>query len=118
MRDLETAINDAWERRALPCPGVRRTLREQVGVSQSAVASAVGVSRSAISRYESGARTPTSEVLRRYGAVLERLAQETSSRRGEALSASRRGAIGIPAATTQNPQSAMQTTPGGRGRPQ
>jgi transcriptional regulator with XRE-family HTH domain len=74
---IEAAIEQARTRRRLPEPTLRRYLRERAGLSQDAVARAVGVEVSTISRWERGTREP------RYGAalaayldVLDRLAAE------------------------------------------
>lgn len=45
-------------RRELPPPERRRELREKAGLPQQNVADIIGVTRSAISQYESGIREP------------------------------------------------------------
>lgn len=42
-----------------------RTLREEKGLSQSELALQIGVSKSMVNKYESGARRPSLEVLRK-----------------------------------------------------
>jgi transcriptional regulator with XRE-family HTH domain len=79
---LDLALSEARARSSLPEPRLRRLLRDRVGVTQEAVASAVGVSRPAISRYETGAATPRGDRLHRYLAVLQRLDAEAGVRRG------------------------------------
>ena len=71
---LETALKNADARRKLPSPPMRRALREQAGLSQETIADAVGVQRSAVSRWESGSRTPRGNVALTYAAVLNKLA--------------------------------------------
>jgi DNA-binding XRE family transcriptional regulator len=71
---IEAALRMTRLRRRLPAPAARRLIRERAGVSQAAVASAVGVARPAISRWESGKRTPRGEHLKRYVAALEQMA--------------------------------------------
>ncbi|MEV3846881.1 helix-turn-helix transcriptional regulator [Streptomyces microflavus] len=50
----------------LPCPEQRRELRESAGLSQQELADIVGVTRQAVSHWESGIRTPRGPVLNRY----------------------------------------------------
>lgn len=50
----------------LPEPAERRAIREAVGLSQGELAEAVGVTRQAISHWESGLRTPQGRMLDRY----------------------------------------------------
>ncbi|MFH9225935.1 helix-turn-helix transcriptional regulator [Streptomyces lydicus] len=50
----------------LPCPEQRRALRTSAGLSQQELADAVGVTRQAVSHWESGIRTPRGAVLDRY----------------------------------------------------
>jgi DNA-binding transcriptional regulator YiaG len=64
-------------RRRLPPPSLRRQLREQAGVSQSALALVVGVSRECVSLWESEPRTPRGRNLDRYIEFLDRLARES-----------------------------------------
>jgi len=77
---FEDALNEARQRRHLPSPAVRRGLREAAGLSQAIVANALGVSREAVSLWESGARTPRAERLAGYVALLDRLKQEGTPR--------------------------------------
>jgi predicted transcriptional regulator len=65
-------------KRALPDPGLCRLLRVQAGLSQAEIAQALDVSRPAVSRYESGNRTPRGEIRTRYTALLEALAKEVA----------------------------------------
>lgn len=62
--------------RRLPEPVIRRLLRERAGLTQAAVAEALGVRRSAVTRWESGARSPRGALLEQYVLLLDRLATE------------------------------------------
>ena len=75
---LTLALDRVKTRRRMPAPTVRRHLRERAGLLQADLAKAVGASRAAVSRWESGLRTPRGVALDRYLAVLDRLAQETT----------------------------------------
>jgi transcriptional regulator with XRE-family HTH domain len=72
-------LADARRRAALPEPPLRRLLRERAGLSQAEVAEALGVSRPAVTRWESGQREPRSAVRVAYVELLERLAQDTEN---------------------------------------
>ena len=50
----------------LPEPAERRSLRESAGLSQQEIADAVGVTRAAVSHWETGTRSPRGEVRDRY----------------------------------------------------
>ena len=72
---LDDLIGQARLRRELPEPGRRRYLRERAAISQGALADAVGVRTSAISRWESGKRQPRpGRALAAYVEALGRLA--------------------------------------------
>ena len=73
---LTEALEGARTARRLPPPAARRLLREHAGLVQGDLARALGVSRVAVSRWESGTRTPRGEALRRYVEALDRLARE------------------------------------------
>jgi transcriptional regulator with XRE-family HTH domain len=51
-------------------------LRERAGLSQEAIAGVLGISRPAVTRWESGARTPRGAALVQYVELLNRLAAE------------------------------------------
>ena len=53
-------------RRDLPAPAQRRELREAAGLTQQELADVVGVTRTAVSNYEQGIRTPRGIALTRY----------------------------------------------------
>ena len=55
---------------------MRRFLRERAGLSQLELADVVGVTPPAVSRWETGSRTPRGAVLVSYVAALDRLAAE------------------------------------------
>jgi transcriptional regulator with XRE-family HTH domain len=58
----------------LPSPAERRRLREAGGLSQQELADVVGVTRQAISQYESGSRLrPRGQILGRYVEALRAL---------------------------------------------
>ena len=76
---IEDALQAARARRQLPAPGTRRLIREQAGVTQEDVATAVNVSRAAVSRWESGDREPRRGVLGAYVSLLDRLKREVLS---------------------------------------
>lgn len=73
---IDDALAQARARRRLPEPAQRRARRMLAGVSQQAVADAVGTTVATVSRWESGQRMPRGEHLRSYAAVLDRLANE------------------------------------------
>lgn len=50
-----------------------RLVRNRAGLTQAELADVLGVDRSAVSRWESGARTPRSAVLARYMDLLDRI---------------------------------------------
>jgi DNA-binding transcriptional regulator YiaG len=78
---LEAALARARNCRRLPPPAVRRALREQLRVPQAAIAEAVGVTPAAVSRWESGRRSPRPGVtFEKYLGVLDRLAAEAAGR--------------------------------------
>ena len=77
MRKLEQALAQARCRRSFPTPVERRLLRLRAGLSQAALAASVGITTAAISRYESGERSPRQKILERYAEVLDRLARES-----------------------------------------
>jgi DNA-binding transcriptional regulator YiaG len=71
---LDQLLEDARRREALPAPPVRRLLREQAGLSQADVAAALGVGRTAVTRWEMGTRSPRRPMQVAYAELLERLA--------------------------------------------
>jgi transcriptional regulator with XRE-family HTH domain len=79
MDVLEELLRDARARRSLPDPAVRRLLRERAGLTQDQLANVLGVGRVAVTRYESGLRTPRGDTCVKYALLLERLAKERSN---------------------------------------
>lgn len=73
IQELEVAILKAGRHRLLPPPATRRSLRLQAGLPQRVIASALGKTIAAVSRYESGSRVPQGETADKYLAILERL---------------------------------------------
>jgi HTH-type transcriptional regulator/antitoxin MqsA len=80
MDVLDQLLERARVRQILPDPQIRRLLRTRAGLSQADVANALGVGRVAVTRYESGQRTPRGELAERYVRLLERLAREEVTR--------------------------------------
>lgn len=73
---LDEALERARLRRRLPDPQTRRVLRERAGITQTALAEALGVDRATVSRWESGDREPVDDYLPSYIAALNRFARE------------------------------------------
>jgi DNA-binding transcriptional regulator YiaG len=73
---LEAALARGRARRRLPGPAARRQLRERAGLSQQAVAAALGVTREAVAQWESGRRSPRPATAMEYVTLLDRLARE------------------------------------------
>ena len=73
---IDDAIRTAVIRRTLPDPATRRFLRERGGLSQEEMAEALGVTRTAVTRWEQGTRTPRRGSLDAYAELLERLRRE------------------------------------------
>jgi transcriptional regulator with XRE-family HTH domain len=73
MRTLEDVAHKVRARRGLPAPAIRRALREAAGLSQQDVAEVCGVTRAAVSRWESGERNVDAEHVVEYVALLELL---------------------------------------------
>ncbi|MEW2272188.1 helix-turn-helix transcriptional regulator [Streptomyces griseofuscus] len=57
----------------LPAPEERRAIRQAAGLSQGELAEAIGVTRQAISNWESGVRTPNGPHLERYVTAIRAL---------------------------------------------
>ena len=73
MDHLQVAIDRARRRRSLPLPMERRLLRMKAGLTQTDVATCLGTTTAAVSRYESGHREPCGEILEKYLVLLYRL---------------------------------------------
>jgi transcriptional regulator with XRE-family HTH domain len=78
METLAATVERSKAKLRLPEPHWRRLIRERARLSQADVARAIGVTPSAVSRWESGVRlTPRSDAaLARYVELLDRLAAE------------------------------------------
>lgn len=78
-KKIEHAIEVSRMRRelaaAFPNPDMLRQVRIQSALSQDEVASAIGVSRQAVSLYEAGDRVPSDETCRRYIQLLDGLSE-------------------------------------------
>jgi transcriptional regulator with XRE-family HTH domain len=61
--------------KALPAPPMRRAIRVAAGLSQRDLAEALGRTRPAVTRWESGERTPRGGDLVAYVALLQELAE-------------------------------------------
>ena len=75
-RFLAAALAEVERRRRLPDPRLRRHLRVQAGLTQADIGRAVGVSPSAVARWEGGSRTPSGYALAVYIEVLDELVEE------------------------------------------
>lgn len=73
-------IDEARARRSLPAPALAKAIREAAGVSQSAIARSLGVTRMTVSRWEAGFCRPSPEHLNAYADILRTLDAEA---RGE-----------------------------------
>ncbi|MFE1844376.1 helix-turn-helix domain-containing protein [Streptomyces sp. NPDC059515] len=58
-------------RLTLPTPAECRQIREGAGLTQAAVADAIGVTPQAVALWESGRRTPRGPLLNRYAEAIE-----------------------------------------------
>lgn len=74
-------IDETRARRELPAPTLARAIREAAGVSQSAVARGLGVTRMTVCRWESGRCRPSIEHLAAYAEILRALHDETRGQR-------------------------------------
>ncbi len=71
---LDQALRDAALRRLLPRPAELRRVRRQAGIPTAAVASDLGVTETAVRRYEGGSRTPRDpKVVAAYLEILRRM---------------------------------------------
>ena len=75
---IASALTEHRRRALLPEPSRRRELRRRVGISQSIIADAIGVSAPTASRIEAGISAPRGDVLARYLQILTLLAAEGS----------------------------------------
>jgi DNA-binding transcriptional regulator YiaG len=75
---VEALLQQARDRRELPGPPERRSLREAAGLSLQAVATAVGVTKQAVANWESGEHEPRGPHLAIYGDLLRGLRQQSA----------------------------------------
>ena len=71
--DLDEITRIARARLTLPEPPERRAIRERVGLAQSDLAGALGVTGPTLSRWETGERVPSRQLLVGYARLLTRL---------------------------------------------
>jgi transcriptional regulator with XRE-family HTH domain len=76
LPELDGLLAHQRRARTLPPPEVRRLLRTRSGITVRQLAAAIGVSPAAVSRWETGLRTPRGGALETYSAALDRLAAE------------------------------------------
>ena len=79
MDKLDDILSKKRERKRLPAPAVRRSLREASGLTQAEFAAVLGVNRAAVSRWETGTRSPRGELAKQYQAALERITAEVAA---------------------------------------
>ena len=68
-----TEANEIVTSRGLPSPDMRRALRREAQLRLEDVAAAIGVTRSAVSRWETGKRTPMGRNRTAYSQFLNEL---------------------------------------------
>jgi len=80
--DLDKVLDHALAlgrvRRMLSAPDELRAIRERAGITQEQLALAVGVSRSALQRWEAGQRSPRRLHLATYAQALKRIADASA----------------------------------------
>ncbi len=76
MQSLDELLARKRTARNLPAPRVARLVREEAGLTQEELASVLGVSAPAISRWEAGTRHPRRAVAAAYAEALDRLRRE------------------------------------------
>jgi transcriptional regulator with XRE-family HTH domain len=70
---MPTIFEIAHATRQLPAPALRRHWREQAGASQDQIAEQLCVTRTSVSRWEKGTRSPRGEHLVAYANLLGQL---------------------------------------------
>ncbi|MGE0026876.1 MAG: helix-turn-helix domain-containing protein [Thermoleophilia bacterium] len=65
--------------RRLPSPAIRRAIRCGAGLTQNDLATALGVSRPAVTRYEAGQREPRGDLRVAYAQVLDALLKDATA---------------------------------------
>lgn len=76
---MSQLVEDVRLARRLPPPRMARTIREEAGASQAAVAAELGVHRMTVVRWEAGTRRPRGQQLAAYVALLDQLREAVSS---------------------------------------
>ena len=78
LTSIQSALTKQRRRALLPESSQRRALRRRVGLSQSVIADAIGVTPAMVSRCEAGTSVPRDDVLAKYLQVLALFAVESS----------------------------------------
>lgn len=78
--DLNEIHRKSQAHRELPGPSLRRAIREDAGLSQADVAEPLGVTRAAVSRWETGGRRPRGALLVAYSELLQTLRRDGGER--------------------------------------
>jgi len=76
---LDALVAKAQNRCSLPVPERRRSIRQSAKLTQAEVATAIGVDRVAVSRWERGESAPRGASFERYVTLLDRLQREVLS---------------------------------------
>ncbi len=72
-------ISQVRAARRVPTPAVARAVRQAAGLSQAQIASALGVDRVTVTRWEAGLRKPRGRVARAYSNLIGRLQAEVAA---------------------------------------
>lgn len=70
---MTTVLDKAKALRELPSPSARRAIRVAAGLTEADIATAVGVHRATVARWELGERSPSAAHLHVYVALLRDL---------------------------------------------
>jgi len=73
MHDFTEILEKSRLARSLPAPERRTAIREAAMVTQEDIATALGVTRAIVSRWEAGLRIPSGEHLTNYARLLKAL---------------------------------------------
>lgn len=79
MIDFTEILEKSRLARSLPAPEKRRAIREAAMITQEDVATALGVSRAIVSRWESGERIPTAKHMTDYARLLKTLEEDVEA---------------------------------------
>ena len=77
---VQEIVEEVRLTKSLPPPMMRRALREAAGLTQERLGAALGVSRIAICRWESGRRKPRAKHRAAYASLLAALSAEVGGR--------------------------------------